>query len=130
MAPEVWTGQHVSPATDLYALGVLFFEAVTGQPPFAAPDTQGLRDMHLYTPVPRPKTLNPTLPDTLDGLIKKLLAKSTRDRYQSADEVLAALEVVPKAADSTIVGLADRVRRHHDTAEAKALDEQRAIQQE
>ena len=130
MAPEVWTGQHVSPATDLYALGVLFFEAVTGQPPFAAPDTQGLRDMHLYTPVPRPKTLNPALPDTLDGLIKKLLAKSTRDRYQSADEVLAALEVVPKAADSTIVGLADRVRRHHDTAEAKALDEQRAIQQE
>lgn len=126
MAPEVWTGQHVSPATDLYALGVLFFEAVTGQPPFAAPDTQRLRDMHLYTPVPRPKTLNPTLPDTLDGLIKKLLAKSTRDRYQSADEVLVALEVVPKDADSTIVGLADRadaittqLKRRHSTSSGR-----------
>jgi eukaryotic-like serine/threonine-protein kinase len=130
MAPEVWTGQHVSPATDLYALGILFFEAVTGQPPFAAPDNQGLRDMHLYTPVPRPKTLNPALPDTLDGLIKKLVAKSMRDRYQNANEVLLALEAVPKAADSAVVGLADRVRRHHDTAEAKALEEQRAIQLE
>src|SRR5439155_14592157 len=130
MAPEVWTGQHAAPATDLYALGVMFFEAVTGQPPFAAADTRTLRDMHLYTTVPRPKTLKVELPDTLEGLIKKLLAKSIRDRYQTADEVFAALETVPKIADPTIGGLADRVRRHHDTAEAKALEEQRVIQLE
>src|SRR6266536_4002851 len=86
--------------------------------------------MHLYTAVPRPKTLNVELPDPLDGLIKKLLAKSIRDRYQTADEVFAALETVPKIADPTIGGLADRVRRHHDTAEAKALEEQRVIQLE
>jgi eukaryotic-like serine/threonine-protein kinase len=130
MAPEVWTGQHVSPATDLYALGVVFFEAVTGQPPFSAPDTQKLRDMHLYTPVPRPKTLNREVPDALDGLIKKLLAKSIQERYQNADEVLSALALVPPSSDSTILGLADRIRRHHDTKEAKALEQQRGIQQE
>src|SRR5690348_8482132 len=48
MAPEVWSGQHVAPATDLYALGVMFFEAATGRPPFEAPDTLQLRDMHLF----------------------------------------------------------------------------------
>lgn len=103
MAPEVWTQQHVVPATDLYALGVMFFEALTGRPPFDAPDAQKLRDMHLYTPVPRPKSFNSEIPDLLDGLIKKLLAKWIRDRYQNADEVLGALLAVPQPANSTIV---------------------------
>ena len=130
MAPEVWTGQHAVAATDLYALGVMFFEATTGRPPFDAPDSRALRDMHLYTPVPRPKSLNAEVPDLLDGAIKKLLAKSIRDRYQSADEVLKALQAIPRPADSTIVGLADRIRRHHDTAEAEALAHEKAAQQE
>jgi serine/threonine protein kinase len=130
MAPEVWLGAHVVPATDLYALGVMFFEAVTGQAPFAAPDTNGLRDLHLYSPVPRPKSVNPDVPELIDGVIKKLLAKSSKDRYQSADEVLRALQTVPRPADSTIVGLADRIRRHHDTAEAETLAHEKAVQQE
>lgn len=130
MAPEVWTQQHAVLATDLYALGVMFFETVTGQPPFDAPDAQRLRDMHLYTPVPRPKSLNAEIPDLVDGVIKKLLSKSIRDRYQNADEVLAALQAVPRPADSTIVGLADRIRRHHDTAEAEALAREKAMEQE
>jgi len=130
MAPEVWTGQRAMPATDLYALGVMFFEAVTGRAPFEAPDAHTLRDMHLYTPVPRPKSVNPSVPDLLDGIIKKLLSKSIQSRYQNAGEVLAAPQTVPKPADSTIVGLADRIRRHHDTAEAQALGQQKAVREE
>jgi len=130
MAPEVWMQQHAVPATDLYALGVMFFEAVTGQPPFDAPDAEKLRGMHLYTPVPRPKGFNCDIPDFLDGVVKKLLAKSIRDRYQTAEEVLAALQAVPRPADSTIVGLADRVRRHHDSAEGESLAHQKALQEE
>ena len=130
MAPEVWIQQQAVPATDLYALGVMFFEALTGRPPFDAADSQKLRDMHLYTPVPRPKSLNSEVPDLLDGVIKKLLAKSIRDRYQSADEVINALEAIPKPADSSIIGLANRMRRHHDTAEAEALARQKAMEEE
>jgi serine/threonine protein kinase len=130
MAPDVWTGQHAVAATDLYAFGVMFFEAITGRPPFDAPDARALRDMHLYMPVPRPKSFNAEVPDLLDGLIKKLLAKSIRERYQTADEVLKALQAVPKPADAKMVGLADRVRRHHDTAEEETLVRQRAIEQE
>jgi hypothetical protein len=126
MAPEVWTGQRAVPATDLYALGVMFFEAVCGKAPFEAADAQSLRDMHLYTPVPRPKSVNPNVPDLLDGIIKRLLSKPIQSRYQTADEVLVALQSVPKPADATIVGLADRIRRHHDTAEVKALEYEKA----
>lgn len=130
MAPEVWTGQRAVPATDLYALGVMFFEALTDRPPFDAPDAQSMREMHLYTPVPRAKSFNPKTPDLIDGITRKLLAKSIRERYQSADEVLKALSAAPKAADSVIVGLADRIRRHYDTAEAKAVEQQKAMRQE
>jgi serine/threonine protein kinase len=130
MAPEVWLGAHVVPATDLYALGVMFFEALTGQAPFEAPDTNGLRDLHLYSPIPRAKSVNTDVPELVDGVIKKLLAKSSKDRYQSADEVLAALQTVPRPADSTIIRLADRIRHHHDTAEAETLAHEKAVQQE
>ena len=108
----------------------MFFEAVTNRPPFDAADAHSLRDLHLYTPAPRARSLNPDLPDLLDGVIKKLLAKSMRDRYQTADEVLTALQTVRRPADSTISGLADRIRRHHDTAEAKALEHERTTRQE
>lgn len=127
MAPEVWTGQRAVPATDLYSLGVMFFEAICGRPPFDAADANALRDMHLYTPVPRPKTVNANVPDLLDGIIKKLLSKSIPSRYQTAEEMLAALQSVPEPADASIVGLADRMRRHHDSAERKALGQQKAI---
>jgi serine/threonine protein kinase len=130
MAPEVWTGQRTVPATDLYALGIMFFEAVCGKAPFEAPNADKLRDMHLYTPVPRPKSVNANIPDLLDGIIKKLLSKPIQNRYQTADEVLAALQSVPKPADATIIGLADRIRRHHDAAEAGALEQQRAVREE
>jgi hypothetical protein len=86
--------------------------------------------MHLYTPVPRPKSVNANIPDLLDGIIKKLLSKPIQSRYQTADEVLAALQSVLKPADATIIGLADRIRRHHDTAEAGALEQQKAVREE
>jgi eukaryotic-like serine/threonine-protein kinase len=125
MAPEVWMGQHAAQATDLYALGVMFFEAVTGRPPFEAPDTNGLRDMHLYTPVTRPKQLNPATIDLVDGVVRKLLSKAIRDRYQTAQEVSSALQSVIPSADSTITVLADRMRRHHDAVEAMAVEQQK-----
>ncbi|SRR6266545_3030977 len=51
-APETWLMKRATPATDLYALGVMFFEALTGQPPFLLADVYALRDAHLFTPSP------------------------------------------------------------------------------
>ena len=130
MAPEVWTGQRAVAATDLYALGVMFFEATTGRPPFDAPDARALRDMHLYTPVPRPQEPQSRSSRPSGWSDKETSCEIDSGPYQSADEVLKALQAIPRPADSTIVGLADRIRRHHDTAEAEALAHQKAVQEE
>jgi serine/threonine protein kinase len=127
MAPEVWLMQRSTPATDLYAVGVMLYEAFIGELPFVAADLNALRDLHLYTPAPRAKARNVDVPDIVDGIIKKLLAKEPRARYQSANEVLDALSSI--ATDPTASPLADvaaRMRSQHDQAEAKRLQEQRA----
>jgi serine/threonine protein kinase len=118
MAPEVWLGQHATLAADLYAVCVMLFEALSGRPPFLAADANGLRDMHCYSPAPRVKSINSAVSDLVDGVIKKLLAKDPRDRYQAAGEVIDALAAVPPPGDAAISLLAARMRQHHDAAEA------------
>jgi eukaryotic-like serine/threonine-protein kinase len=129
MAPEVWLAQRATPATDLYALGVIVFEAVTGKLPFEAPSLDALRDQHLYRPAPRAKSTRSDLPDALDGIVKKLLAKESRERFQSAREVLDALRITPHAGEPAIAELAARARKHHDSVEAAALAAQQREQQ-
>lgn len=129
MAPEVWLVERASPATDLYAVGIILFEAVTGQPPFSATDTNGLRSMHLYTPAPRAKTINIAVPDYLDGVIRKLLEKDPKRRFQTADELLAALGSSPVQGEPAVAELAARMRQAHDVEEARRLEEQRRQQE-
>ena len=126
MAPEVWGMHRATPATDLYAVGVMLFEAVTHQAPFAAEaDINALRGMHLFTPAPRAKLTNKHVPDRLDRIIKKLLEKEPSARYQSADEAMNALKNVrSSAAGGDIAEIAARLRHHHDAAEQKRLDEE------
>lgn len=128
MAPEVWLTQRATPATDLYALGVIIFEALTGRLPFEAPSLNAVRDQHLYRPAPRAKSLRSDLPDALDGIIKKLLAKEARQRFQSAREVLEALRTAPPSGEPAIAELAARARSHHDAAERAALAAQQREQ--
>jgi len=130
MAPEIWSMQHATLATDLYAVGVMLFEAVTGQAPFVAQDLFALRDAHLYAPAPRAKAINKDVPDFLDGVLKKLLAKDPRERYQTANEVLDALTVVPTSNDPAVADLAARMRRHHDADEARRLEQKRSMESE
>jgi serine/threonine protein kinase len=123
LAPEVWQNKSATLATDLYAIGVMLFEALTGKPPYSGTDVFKLRDEHLYAPVPRPKSINPNLPDYLDGVVKKLLAKAPTDRYQSVDEVREALSKLSGREPSAAVReIAARARRHHDLEEVRSLE--------
>lgn len=124
MAPEVWLMQRATPATDLYALGVITFEALTGRPPFEAPDLNALRDLHLYRPAPRVRSIRSDVPGALDGIVKKLLAKEPRERFQSVREVLDAVRTAPPSGEPAIAELAARARSHHDAAERVALKAQ------
>jgi len=128
MAPEIWLMRSATPATDLYALGVIFFEALAGAPPFPPNDIDMLRHQHLYTPAPRIKSINASIPDLVDGVIKKLLTKDAEQRYQKAVEVLSVLESVFRSAPSNEVAqIATRIRKQHDIAEEESLEKQRRL---
>ncbi len=92
MAPERITTIDAGPAADLYALGVIFFEMLTGRLPFEAEEITGFFIKHMQQPPPRPSQLVPRCPPALEGLILQLLAKSPEDRPVDAHQVVKALQ--------------------------------------
>ena len=91
MAPEQAMGSAVGPRTDLYALGVVLHELVSGQVPFAAATALGVLHRHLYEPPVPLRRLRPEVPVALEALVLRLLAKDPRDRPADAQEVYAQL---------------------------------------
>ncbi|MFP8885958.1 serine/threonine-protein kinase [Streptomyces mangrovi] len=92
MAPEQATGgSPVGPRSDLYALGVLLYELLTGQVPFDAPEPTGLLYKKLHHPPPRVRELRPDAPAELDALVWRLLDKEPAGRPEDAHELYAAL---------------------------------------
>jgi serine/threonine protein kinase len=93
MAPEQCRGGHqVDARADLYSVGCILFELLTGRPPFVGSGDGEVMAMHIYEPPPRLTNLGPDLPVELDALLAKLLTKSPEDRIPSAAYALATLE--------------------------------------
>ncbi|HEU4426696.1 MAG TPA: diguanylate cyclase [Pilimelia sp.] len=93
-APEQ-TGMLKRPVdgrSDLYALGVLLFESVTGQTPYTSRDAGELIRLHATAPIPDPRSLRPELSPTFAAIVRRLMAKDPDDRYQSGDSLLADLQ--------------------------------------
>ena len=93
MAPEVWQRQRLDHRTDLYAVGATLFRALTGRFPFSG-DLQATLQGHLHSPVPSLASQKPPLPATLQTVVRQLLAKQPKDRYQSAAEAVSALATI------------------------------------
>ncbi len=91
MAPEQAMGGAVGPCTDLYALGVLLHELLSGNVPFAASTVLGVLHRHLYEAPPPVRQLRPEVPEPLEALVLRLLAKDPKDRPSGAQEVYEAL---------------------------------------
>jgi tRNA A-37 threonylcarbamoyl transferase component Bud32 len=93
MSPEQAHGERVDARSDLYALGCLLFELVTGAPPFEGSGFEVLL-AHLGRPAPAPSERNPEVPEAIDRLCEHWLAKAPADRPANADEVVAAVDDV------------------------------------
>ena len=96
MAPEQINKQPVDARTDVYAMGIVLFQMLTGQVPFSSTTVPGLLFQHVYTP-PRPiREVNPSISPAVEQIILQALAKTPAHRYQSAETMAQALEkVVP-----------------------------------
>jgi eukaryotic-like serine/threonine-protein kinase len=91
IAPETINKQTPTFQTDLYSLGIMFFEVLTGKTPFQAPTPEELLRKHLRTEAPNASEFNPNVTPEMDRLIAKLLKKKPADRPASVDEVLGEL---------------------------------------
>ena len=92
MAPEQVTAKTVDHRADIYALGVVFYEMVTGRKPFQADTPMAVLFKHASEPLPRPTQFIPKLPNSVEQILLKTLAKDPNNRYQSMGEFVVALE--------------------------------------
>jgi eukaryotic-like serine/threonine-protein kinase len=104
VAPEQASGEQVGPAADLYGLGCVLFEMVTGQAPYQGDNAVALATQHIYGPVPNPRALRPDLPGTAAAIVLKAMQKDPGQRFASAaamaDALADARPTTPAAAQS------------------------------
>lgn len=92
MAPERFGGDEVGPSADIYSLTCLLCECLTGQPPFETKDLKQLIGAHIFAAAPRVSMVRDDLPQALDAVIARGLAKRPEERFSSASDMAAAAE--------------------------------------
>src|SRR5216110_1360472 len=92
MPPEQASGSgHVDRRSDIYSLACVLYETLAGQPPFTGPTAQAIMARHSLDAVPRLKIVRDTIPDALEAVINRALAKVPADRYSTAEQFAAAM---------------------------------------
>ena len=91
ISPEQSQSMPIDHRSDIYGLGVIMYEMLTGQKPYEATDAFGVLVKHVSEPVPDILKVNPDLPEEVDGIVRKAMAKNRNDRYESAVDLARAL---------------------------------------
>jgi serine/threonine protein kinase len=127
MSPEQVLGQTVNDRTDIFSLGVMLFEMLTGRLPYAGATTAALSQQIVETPAAAPSSVNRSLPRELDAVVAKALAKNADKRYEAAmlaadlRSIGAMLDARSGAAEPMTVAPVARRRRRVRSATVSAL---------
>lgn len=93
ISPEQALGEHdLGPATDIYSFGVVIYELVVGQVPYSSDTPFAVVHDHIYKPLPLPRVVNPDVPEAIERILLKALAKSSDDRFESVDEMVKSFK--------------------------------------
>ncbi len=100
ISPEQAMGvKDLDARTDIYSFAVMLYEMVVGQVPFSSDTPFSIIHDHIYSPLPLPKSVNPSIPDEVERVLLKALSKDRDDRYQSVPELVKAFKDAWKEAD-------------------------------
>ncbi|MCD7894716.1 MAG: Stk1 family PASTA domain-containing Ser/Thr kinase [Erysipelotrichaceae bacterium] len=145
LAPEIARGEKATAQSDIYALGIVFYELLRGEVPFNGESPVNIALKHMRDEIPSVKEFNPSIPQSVENIIIKATAKNVNDRYQTANDVLEDLntclsrldeeklvfEYVDKEEEKTIVAKdEDYFTSDHqlvDKEEDKKLDRKKVM---
>ncbi len=102
ISPEQAKGEELDACTDIYSLGVVIFELLTGQVPFSGDTPYAVVHNHIYSPLPLPRKIAPDLSMDTERVILKALAKDKDDRYQTVTALVAAFEGAMSAPEPAV----------------------------
>jgi serine/threonine protein kinase len=114
-SPEQLGGGTLTPASDVYSTGVMFYEMVTGRLPFLGKNPRTLALQHTSDPPPPPRLFNPDLPEPLEEILLRTMAKDPAQRYRNGDQLARVLKVL-LAESTSLPAAAPASARQSETA--------------
>jgi tRNA A-37 threonylcarbamoyl transferase component Bud32 len=119
MAPEQGLNGHCDVRSDIYSLGIAYYEALTGSVPFDADTPLAILMKHINDPLPLPRKSDPTIPEPFERIALKALAKRPEDRFQSAAEMAGQLSEAAKETSIDVPVAVHVPQRFSNPAAAK-----------